>query len=138
MQDAAPQTDVPDSKSKRHRAGVLEGRAKWTSKQSRDSGIIPRMSQVYDPPLDPGIANAVDALRRVGVETFESCDGGAGHAYPEPTVRFHGQRAEGFRALAAALQAGLKVSGLRRVWPILEGEPTGPWWELTFIAPTKE
>jgi hypothetical protein len=50
-------------------------------------------------------------------------------------VRFHGERSEGFRALAAALQVGLKVSALRRVWPILDGEPTGPWWELTFVLP---
>jgi hypothetical protein len=90
----------------------------------------------YSPPLDPGIASAVETLRQAGVETFESCEGGKGHAYHEPTVRFHGHRAEGFRALAVALQAGLKVSDLRRVWPILEGEPTGPWWELTFV-PTK-
>lgn len=87
----------------------------------------------YDPPLDPGIQNAVDALANAGVETFESCEGGAGHAYPAPTVRFHGGRSEGFRAFAAATQAGLKVAELRRVWPILDGEPTGPWWEITFV-----
>ena len=90
----------------------------------------------FDPPLDPGIAVAVAALRAAGVETFESCQGGHGHAYPEPTVRFHGPRAEGFKALAAALHAGLRVAGLRRVWPIQDGEPTGPWWELTFTATT--
>jgi hypothetical protein len=42
------------------------------------------------PELDPGIAPYVDALRAEGVETFESCEGGDGHAYPEPTVRFAG------------------------------------------------
>lgn len=62
----------------------------------------------YHPPLVPGIADAVAALRGVGVETLESCQGGDGHSYPEPTVRFHGDRTEGFRALAAALQAGLR------------------------------
>ena len=86
----------------------------------------------YDSPLDPGIANAVEALRAGGVETFESCEGGPGHCYPEPTVRFHGHQPEGFRALAVAMQAGLKVVALRRVWPMLDDEPTGPWWELTF------
>ncbi len=30
----------------------------------------------YDPPLDPGIANAVTTLAAAGVETFESCEGG--------------------------------------------------------------
>ena len=86
----------------------------------------------YDPPLDKGIHGAVTALARASVETFESCEGGAGHAYFEPTVRFHGDNAEGFRALAAAMKAGLPVFELRRVWPVLEGEPTGPWWEMTF------
>jgi hypothetical protein len=85
-----------------------------------------------DPPLDVGIKDAVSVLRGAGVETFESCEGGPGHAYPEPTVRFHGDQAEGFTALAAAMRGGLQVAELRRVWPLLDGEPTGPWWELTF------
>jgi hypothetical protein len=91
------------------------------------------MTEAFSPPLDPGIAQAVLALRQAGVETFESCEGGAGHAYPEPTVRFHGGTHEGFRALAAAMQAGLNVAALRRTWPINDGEPTGPWWEMTFV-----
>ena len=92
-------------------------------------------AEAFDPPLDPGIVQAVIALRAAGVETFESCQGGDGHAYTEPTVRFHGQQSEGFKALAAAMAAGLNVAGLRRVWPVLDGEPTGPWWELTFAPP---
>jgi hypothetical protein len=91
------------------------------------------MTETFDPPLDAGIESAVVALRRAGIETFESCEGGPGHAYPEPTVRFHGQQPEGFRALSAAMAAGLRVAGLRRVWPILDEEPTGPWWELVFV-----
>lgn len=82
--------------------------------------------------LDPGIRPYVETLRAAGVETFESCEGGEGHAFPEPTIRFYGQRDEGFRALAVALQRGLPVSDLRRVWSIEDGEPVGPNWELTF------
>ncbi len=93
---------------------------------------VSEVSREFSPPLDPGIAIAVQRLLDAGVETFESCQGGPEHAYAQPTVRFHGERAEGFRALAAAIQAGLRVTGLRRVWPVLDGEPTGPWWELTF------
>jgi hypothetical protein len=37
--------------------------------------------------VDPAIKHAVAVLRSYGVETFESCQGGEGHAYPEPTVR---------------------------------------------------
>ena len=88
--------------------------------------------RVYDSPLDPGIAYVVHALVAAGIETFESCQGGDGHAYTEPTVRFHGDTSEGYRALAAALRAGLPVVDLRRTWPIVDGEPTGPWWEMTF------
>ena len=92
------------------------------------------MEEIFSSPLDPGIAHAVQALRKSGVETFESCQGGPGHAYPDPTVRFHGQQAEGLRALAVAMAAGLPVAELRRVWPVLDNEPTGPWWELTFVG----
>lgn len=86
--------------------------------------------------LDPGIRHAVSVLRAHGVETFESCEGGPGHAYPEPTVRFYGDRSEGFRAAASVLAGkyGLRVLALRRVWDLCEGEPTGPYWELTFHA----
>ena len=91
---------------------------------------------IFSPPLDKGIERAVRVLVDAGIETFESCQGGNGHSYSEPTVRFYGGKGEGFRALAAALQAGLPVTDLRRVWPVLDNEPTGPWWELTF-TPTK-
>jgi hypothetical protein len=86
----------------------------------------------FDSPLDPGIESIVRTLRKYSVETFESCDGGKGHAYPEPTVRFHGNYAEGFRALSAALNEGLQVNCLRRIWPVIDWEPTGPYWEMTF------
>ena len=67
-----------------------------------------------------------------GVETFESCEGGRGHSFPEPTVRFHGQQDEGLRALAVALQRGLKVTELRRYYTVINGEPHGPYWEMIF------
>ena len=84
--------------------------------------------------LDPGIKRAVLLLREHGIETIESCQGGDGHAFLEPTVRFTGGKAEGYKALSVALQFGLKVSELRRVWPVLDYEPTGPYWELTFAS----
>lgn len=92
----------------------------------------------FDPPLDTAIRPLVEALQEEDVETFESCQGGPGHAYPEPTVRFHGDTSEGFRALAAAMRLGLPVVELRRVWPVNDGEPTGPWWELTFTPTTAD
>jgi hypothetical protein len=74
----------------------------------------------------------VDILDAAGIETFESCQGGDGHAFLEPTIRFYGDRGEGFRALALAIAHDLPVSELRRYWQIVNGEPEGPHWELTF------
>lgn len=85
-----------------------------------------------DCPLDRWISYAVKVLRDAGVETYESCEGSKGHSYREPAVRFHGTKAEGFRALAVAQTFGMPVHALRRFWSIDDGEPTGPYWELTF------
>jgi hypothetical protein len=83
-------------------------------------------------PLDPAISYAVKVLRDGGIETFESCEGGDGHAFHEPTIRFHGGPHEGFRALACALAHGLPVADVRRYWQVVDGEPHGPHWEITF------
>lgn len=83
-------------------------------------------------PLDRWISYAVKVLRDAGVETFESCQGGRGHAFNDPTVRFHGGPAEGFRAVAAAIQVGLPVYALRRFWGVSSGELSGPHWEMVF------
>lgn len=94
------------------------------------------MTDTFDPeadhPLDPGIRRYVLLLRANGVETYESCEGGDGHSFPEPTVRFHGEHAEGFRALSVALSLRFPVADLRRRWSVQDGEPTGPNWEMTF------
>lgn len=86
----------------------------------------------FEYPLDPGIERAVLVLRAAGVETFESCEGGDGHAFAEPTIRFHGERSAGWRAVWAAQEVGLPVLALRRSWPVIDGEPTGPYWEIVF------
>lgn len=85
-------------------------------------------------PLDPGIAAAVMLLRAAGVETFESCEGGPGHSYTEPTIAFHGPPSEGFRAYAVALQHQLPIWSLRRTWSHENNELTGPRWELVFYT----
>lgn len=82
--------------------------------------------------LDPGIAPFVEILQRWGIETFESCEAADGHCFAEPTIRFHGGKGEGFRAIGIAMQHGLPVSELRLTWAIEDGQPTGPKWALTF------
>jgi hypothetical protein len=83
--------------------------------------------------LDRGIKTAVEILQTSGIETFESCEGGPGHAFTEPTIRFHGTPEAGWRALGVCLSHGLPILCLRRVWYVLDSnEPTGPKWEIVF------
>jgi hypothetical protein len=83
--------------------------------------------------VDAGIRRAVRVLWEHGVETTQSCEGGDKHSFPEPTIRFTGTHAAGFWALGIAFEHGLSVSELRRVWIVLNGEPVGPEWEMTFF-----
>lgn len=97
--------------------------------------LLERMRSValeLDLPLDEGIAKAVHVLREAGIETTESCQGGAGHVFPEPTVRFCGGPGEGFRAYSVAVANGLSVYAIRRIWTVDDGELTGPLWEIVF------
>ncbi len=87
----------------------------------------------FSPPLDAGIKREVEILFENGIETYESCQGGAGHSFLEPTVKFHGESAEGFKAYAIAVENGLKVSELRRTYRVEGGELVGPTWEMTFV-----
>ena len=83
-------------------------------------------------PLDEGIKPYVLILRSKGVETFESCEGGEGHAMPEPTIYFHGDTSTGWKALAFAMERGLPVRSLRYAWSMTDGLPDGPYWEMVF------
>lgn len=88
---------------------------------------------VVDLALDPGIRRAVLLLRSHGVQTTESCEGGPGHAMPEPTVYFEGDLDEGKRAVRAALDAGLPVLYLRQCHCVEEGgRLTPPRWQMVF------
>lgn len=88
-------------------------------------------------PLDRWISYAVKVLRDAGINTYQSCQGGRGHASPDATVRFCGHRTEGFRAVAAAMDAGLPVFELRRFWSITDGELDGPSWEIVFYPQSR-
>ena len=84
-------------------------------------------------PLDPRIRPFVLILRSQGVETFESCQGGEGHACVEPKIRFHGDAAAGYKAFAVAVDHGIRVQNLRRGYQVHEGAwLSHPYWEMTF------
>lgn len=89
--------------------------------------------ETFDPPLDAGIESSVRYLRKYGVETYESCEGGPNHAYPYPSVRFHGDAAEGLRVAALCLVSSPRIPAqLARVYDIRGGELHGPYWEIQF------
>ena len=72
-------------------------------------------------------------MRAEGVETFESCEGGEGHAYPEPTIAFNGDPYDGWKVASICLCRRLPIKAMRRVWYFEnKHEPTGPRWEVTF------
>lgn len=85
-------------------------------------------------PLDPGIVRAVEILQAADVHTYESCQGGPGHTYADPTIRFYGSAGEGWRALGVCMDHGLPVMHLQRSWDHDDGEPSGPYWQIVFQA----
>src|ERR1700734_2871104 len=82
--------------------------------------------------IDQNIVNEVNILWNNGINITESCQGGQGHPYPEPTIRFSGGINEGLKAVSIAIEFGLKIINLKRVWSIIDGEIVGPEWEIVF------
>jgi hypothetical protein len=89
-------------------------------------------AQQWAYPIDMGIVRAVKVLRDAGIHTIESCEGGSGHSYPEPTVKFSGGPARGWQALGILMDYGLPVHRIGQVWTMTYGRPTGPDWIVTF------
>jgi hypothetical protein len=98
----------------------------------REISARPPMSPEKVDALDPGIAGAVVVLHDHGIETCQSCEGGAGHAYPCPTVDFLGGAGQGYAAVSVAVQHGLRPSRLSRVWNIDAGEIYESVWRIEF------
>ena len=108
------------------------GRPTIPTENQKRRGITP-FAEIRDDRLDCGISGVVEMLWGVDIDTYESCEGGEGHSYTRPAVRFRGSMADGFLALSRALELGLPVWELRRFWFVNENnEPEGPDWELSF------
>ena len=86
----------------------------------------------FHPPLDPGIERAVLFLRQHGFRTYASCEGGEGHAYPKPTVRFNGHYKDLLAAAGLLMYAFFPVSEVRRGYSAVWNELDGPYNEITF------
>src|SRR5690242_16727855 len=98
--------------------------------------------------VDEGIRPAVEILNAYGFETFESCEGGKGHAFTEPTVRFYGNEFDCIRAHELCAAHGLNVLAARRVFrkqPLYNSSETKeiglnwqqPFNELVFVIHSK-
>ena len=83
--------------------------------------------------IDDGIMGAVKMLRSAGIETFESCQGGPGHAHHHPVIWFTGDAQEGFRAEQIATEAGYQVYHIAQFWYSRRGVRYGPYWEISFV-----
>jgi len=82
--------------------------------------------------LDPGIRFAVRILHARGIETQQSCEGGEGHAYDHPSIDIQSSgRANGFAALAALEDYGLRVRDVALMWTVDKGRPSEQFWRIT-------
>lgn len=66
--------------------------------------------------VDEGIRDAVIILNNHGFKTFESCQGGVGHCFPEPTIRFEGDEFDLIRAYEVCKCYNLNVYEVKRVY----------------------
>jgi len=100
------------------------------------------------PSIDEGIRPAVKLLNENGFETFESCEGGRGHCFSEPTVRFYGTEQDLIAAYELLESSGLNVHNARRVFrkqPVYDASETiaigsnwqAPFNEIVFIKHSK-
>jgi hypothetical protein len=87
----------------------LENALARRRKEGEVSEDLEAFAPETDSPLDLGIREAVLILRRGGVETFESCEGGEGHSSSEPFVRFDGSPWAGYHAFSVAMEHGLPI-----------------------------
>jgi len=99
--------------------------------------------------IDKGIRPVVELLNKYGFKTFESCEGGEGHCFNEPTVRFYGSEFDLIRAYELCALHKINVYEARRTYrktdiykDVNNGESIGENWdepfnELTFILHSK-
>lgn len=93
---------------------------------------LERFAPDVDMEIDPDIREAVLILRSHGVQTTESCQGGPGHACPEPVIYFAGNLYEGYRTYAIAKNYGLNVLSIAYECGESDGWLESPRWKMTF------
>lgn len=88
--------------------------------EKEDTGNVRHLYMSWDKNIldiiDKGIRPAVAILNNHGFTTFESCEGGNGHCFTEPTVRFYGSEFDLLRAYDICRSYGLNVYEAKRVF----------------------
>lgn len=82
--------------------------------------------------LDDGIIKVVRVLRKAGIDTFNSCQGGPGCRFDRSVVWFNGDIDEGFRAEKILMDAGFKVYQIAHFWHTRQNMKC-PYWEISFM-----
>lgn len=89
--------------------------------------------------IDEGIIEAVQVLNKHGFITWESCQGGDGHCFELPTVRFWGNEFDLIRACRICENYDFKLYQANRVYRTAEiatGDtnicPKGEVWDVPF------
>ena len=90
--------------------------------------------------LDAGIRFPVRVLHAAGLETCQSCEGGEGHAYYDPTIDMvaRADDVDGFAALRALEDYGLHVATVSIVWNIKNGLPYEKLWRIVLFGSARE
>jgi hypothetical protein len=76
------------------------------------------------------VDEAVAICRNQGIETVEVSYFTEECGFETGVVSFDGTMADGLRLLGVVLGQAIPVSGLRRAWRVVAGEPYGPRMEL--------
>ena len=99
-----------------------------------EENIIKDFSQV-----DEGIKKIVEILNKHGFDTWESCQGGQGHCFELPTVRFWGSEFDLIRAHRICENYSLNINQVSRIYRtvgISTGDtdfcPKGTVWDVPF------
>jgi hypothetical protein len=98
------------------------------------------MPEAWYAKLDAGIRFPVRVLHAAGIETCQSCEGGAGHAYAGPSIDMvaGADDANGFAALRALEAYHLHVETLAIVWSVRNALPYEKLWRVVLSETARE
>lgn len=90
--------------------------------------------------LDKGIRFAVRVLHAKGFETCQSCQGGKGHCYNNPTIDLisSGDDSWGFAAISALQDYGIIVTDISLHWSVRNGFPYDRIWRIELANTLEE